>query len=128
MASNELSFNQIATLLNAINAQATGSTAIVATDTYSFVTQAQATLKAGYDPVLSAISQVLSKTIFSVRPYSAKLQSMMVSPVRYGNHVRKINIADKAYIDDDRSALVDGSAIDQQVVRKPNVLQTNFYG
>ena len=128
MASNELTFNQISTLLNAINRQATGAGSLQATDTYSFVTQAQATLKAGYDPVLGAISQVLSKTIFSVRPYSAKLRGMMVSPVRYGNHVRKINIADKAYVDDTRVTLVDGQSIDQQVVNKPNLLQTNFYG
>lgn len=128
MASNELTFNQIATLLNSINAQATGATAITPTDTYSFVTMAQATLKAGYDPVLSAISQVLSRTIFSIRPYSAKFRGMMVSPQRYGNHVRKLNIGDKAYTEDDRSKLVDGQSIDQQIVNKPNLLQTNFYG
>ena len=128
MPSNELTFNQISTLLNAVNAQATGQTALVATDTHSFVTQAQATLKTGYDPVLNAISQVLSRTIFSIRPYSAKFRGMMVSAQRYGNHVRKINISDKAYVDDDRSALVDGQSIDQQLVNKPNLLQTNFYG
>ena len=128
MASNELSFNQIATLLNSIQQQATGQTAIVATDTYSFATQAQATLKAGYDPVLSAISQTLSRTIFSIRPYSAKFRGMMVDGVRFGNHVRKINISDKAFVEDDRVKLVDGQSMDQQLVNKPNILQTNFYG
>lgn len=128
MASNELTFNQISTLLNAINRQATGTGSLQATDTHSFVTQAQATLKAGYDPVLGAISQVLSRTIFSIRPYSAKFPGMMESSQKWGNHVRKINIADSAYVDDDRSALVDGQSVDQQLVRKPNLLQTNFYG
>ena len=128
MASNELTFNQIATILNSINAQATGKSAIVATNTHDFVTQAQATLKAGYDPVLSAISQVLSRTIFSIRPYSAKFRGMMVSPQRWGNHVRKINIADKDYVEDDRVKLVDGQSVDMQLVNKANILQTNFYG
>lgn len=128
MASNELTFNQIATVLNEINAQATGTNAIAATDTHSFVTQAQVTLKTGYDPVCGAISQVLSRTIFSVRPYSAKFRGLMVSQQRYGNHVRKINIADKPYVEDDRSKLVDGQSTDQQIVNKPNMLQTNFYG
>lgn len=128
MASNELSFNQISTLLNAINRQATGAGSMQATDTHSFVTQAQATLKAGYDPVIGAISQVVSRTIFSIRPYSAKFRGMMVSSQKWGNHVRKINIGDKPYVNDDRSALVDGSSVDQQLVRKPNLLQTNFYG
>lgn len=128
MASNELTFNQIATLLNAINRQATGAGSLQATDTHSFVTQAQATLKAGYDPVIGAISQVLSRTIFSIRPYSAKFPGMMVSAQKWGNHVRKINIGDKPYVNDDRSLLVDGESVDQQLVRKPNLLQTNFYG
>lgn len=128
MASNELTFNQISTLLNAINAQATGKTAIVATDTYTFATQAQATLKAGYDPVSAAISQVLSRTIFSIRPYYAKLRGMMTSPMRYGNHVRKLQVADLDMVDDPAVALTDGQSVDMYTVRKPNVLQTNFYG
>lgn len=128
MAATEMTFNQISTVLNAIHAQATGTSVPAAVDTASFVTQAQAVLKTGYDPVLSAISQVLSRTIFSIRPYSAKFRDMMVSAERYGNHVRKLSIGDKPWVDDDRSALVDGQSMDQQVVNKPNVLQTNYYG
>ena len=128
MAANEMTFNQISTVLNAIHAQATGTSVPAAVDTASFVTQAQAVLKTGYDPVLSAISQVLSRTIFSIRPYSAKFRDMMVSAERYGNHVRKLSIGDKPWVDDDRSALVDGQSTDQQIVNKPNILQTNFYG
>ena len=128
MAANEMTFNQISTVLNAIHAQATGTEAPAAVNTAGFVTQAQAVLKTGYDPVLNAVSQVLSRTIFSIRPYSAKFRGMMVSPERYGNHVRKLNIADSAWRDDDRSPLVDGESVDQQIVCKPNILQTNFYG
>lgn len=128
MAANEMSFNQISTVLNAIHAQATGTQVPAAVDTYGFVTQAQAVLKTGYDPIMSAVSQVLSRTIFSIRPYSAKFRGMMVSPERYGNHVRKINIADKAWTNDDRNTLTDGNSVDQQVVNVPNVVQTNFYG
>lgn len=128
MAANEMTFNQISTVLNAIHAQATGTSVPAAVDTASFVTQAQAVLKTGYDPVLNAVSQVLSRTIFSIRPYSAKFRDLMVSAERYGNHVRKLSIGDKPFVDDDRSALVDGQSVDQQLVRKPNILQTNYYG
>lgn len=128
MAANEMTFNQIATVLNAIHAQATGTQIPAAVDTASFVTQAQAVLKTGYDPVLSAISQVLSRTIFSIRPYSAKFRGMMVDAQRYGNHVRKLNIADKDFEEDDRSKIQDGQSVDQQKVNAPNILQTNFYG
>lgn len=128
MAANEMSFNQIATVLNAIHAQATGTQIPAAVDTASFVTQAQAVLKTGYDPICNAISQVLSRTIFSIRPYSAKFRGMMVDAQRYGNHVRKINISDKNFEADDRVQLQDGQSMDQQRVNVPNILQTNFYG
>ena len=72
MSANELSFEQLSTVLNAITAQATGAKPMAVTDTASFITVAQTALKAGYDPLLNAISQVVSKTIFSTRPYSRK--------------------------------------------------------
>ena len=128
MAANEMSFTQIATVLNAIHAQATGTQIPAAVDTASFVTQAQAVLKTGYDLLTNAISQVLSRTIFSIRPYSAKFRGMMVDGQRYGNHVRKINISDKPFEEDDRVKLQDGQSMDQQRVNVPNILQTNFYG
>lgn len=128
MSANELSINQLSTVLNAIHAQATGKTAIAVTDTSSFVTVAQETLKAGYDPVLGAISQVLSRTIFSVRPYSSKFKGMMADSIRYGNHVRKLQTVDKPFENDYRTLLVDGESIDQYAVNKPLVLQTNYYG
>ena len=128
MAANTLSFNQLATILTDITEQATGQKVLTPTDTSSFVTVAQKALLTGYDPLLSAISQVLSRTIFSVRPYTRKFQGLEADSLRYGNHTRKIQVADKGWSEDDRIKLVDGESIDQQIVDKPNVLQTNFYG
>ena len=125
---NDLSFNQLSTVLTAITNQATGVNNIAPVDTSSFVTVAQTALKTGYDPLTTAISQVLSKTIFSVRPYSRKFKGLNVSNQRYGNHVRKLLTIDKPFEDDDRLKLVDGQSIDQYKVNKPKVLQTNFYG
>ncbi len=125
---NTLTIDQASTVLNAIVAQATGNTAIATADTKDFVTVAQTGLLAGYDPLLGAISQVLSRTIFSVRPYTRKFKSLEADAITYGNHVRKINIADKAAQNDGRLPLTDGVAVDQQQVSKPTILQTNFYG
>lgn len=125
---NDLSFNQISTVLTAITNQATGVNNIAPVDTSSFVTVAQTALKTGYDPLTTAISQVLSKTIFSVRPYTRKFKGLNVSNQRYGNHVRKLLTIDKPFEDDDRLKLTDGASIDQYKVNKPKVLQTNFYG
>ena len=125
---NALTKNQIYTVLNAIAKQATGNTGLVATDTSSFVTVADVTLKSGYDTVMSAISQVLSDTIFSTRPYTRKFRSLETDRITFGNHVRKLAIADKDWEADEREPLVDGQSIDQWKINKPSVLQTNFYG
>lgn len=125
---NDLSFDQLSTVLTEITNQATGVNNIAPIDTASFVSVARMALKTGYDPLTTAISQVLSKTIFSVRPYTRKFKGLNVSNQRYGNHVRKLLTIDKPFEDDDRLKLVDGESIDQYKVNKPKVLQTNFYG
>lgn len=128
MPVNDLTFNQLATVLNAIVSQATGNSAITPTTTGDFVSVAQTGLKAGYDPVLGAISQVLSNTIFSTRPYSAKFKGLEVSNRRYGAITRKLNTVDKDFENDARMTLTDGSSVDQYTVNKPEIVQTNFYG
>lgn len=128
MAVNTLSFNQLSTVLTSIVNQATGKANLTATNTADFVSVAQTGLQAGYDPLSTAISQVLSRTIFSARPYSRKFKGLEADSLRYGNHVRKLQVADKAWEDDSRITLTDGQSIDQYTVNKPKVLQTNFYG
>lgn len=128
MAVNTLSFNQLATILNAVNRQATGVDNITPTNVGEFVSVAQTTLLTGYDNVINAISQVLSRTIFSTRPYNRKFKGLDRDSQQWGNHVRKLSVIDDAAQDDQRFPLVDGTGIDQQKVRKPKVLQTNFYG
>lgn len=125
---NDLSFDQLSTVLTEITNQATGVNNIAPLDTASFVSVAQTALQTGYDPLTTAISQVLSRTIFSVRPYTRKFKGLNVSNQRYGNHVRKLLSIDKPFEDDDRLKLTDGVSIDQYEVNKPKVLQTNFYG
>lgn len=77
---------------------------------------------------MNAISQVIGRTIFSVRPYTAKFRGLMRSEQQWGNHVRKINYVDKDFEDAQEWTLTDGSAVDQYKVNKPGVVQTNFYG
>lgn len=125
---NDLSFGQLSSVLTAITNQATGVANITPVNTQSFISVAQTALKTGYDPLATAISQVLSKTIFSVRPYTRKFRGLNVSNQRYGNHVRKLLTIDKPFEEDDRLKLADGESIDQYKVNKPKVLQTNFYG
>ena len=125
---NDLSFNQISTLLNAINQQATGQASVTPVDTASFISMANTLLQMGYDPLATAISQVLAKTIFSVRPYSELFKGIRVSNQKYGNHVRKLQVVDRPLVDSKVYDLTDEYAVDHYEVRKPKVLQTNYYG
>lgn len=128
MAVMKMNFNQLATVLNSIVSQATGKAQITPTNESEFISVARVGLEVGYDPLLSAVTQVVSKTLFSVRPYSRKFKGLMVDNQMYGNIVRKINFVDGAFEEDDRIKLVDGQSIDQWKVNKPKVLQTNITG
>lgn len=126
---NTLTFNQVSGVFTEIVAQATGTKPLAEIDSDSFVSVADTVLRTGYDPVLAAVSQVLSRTIFSIRPYSEKFKGMEMDEIRFGNHVRKLTAIDKPIEDDSRFALVEGEhATDMFDVRKPEVLQTNYYG
>lgn len=128
MAMNELGFSQVSSILNSIYQQATGKTGITPTNTGEFVAVAQTTLLTGYDNVLNAISQVLSRTIFSIRPYTRKFSGLQVSNIKFGNHVRKLQAIDGQFEDDDRKSLENSESVDMYEVNKPGTLQTNFYG
>jgi hypothetical protein len=128
MAANELTIEQSSTLLSAVVAQATGSSALAAYNTSDLITVANAVLKQDTEKMLNAMSQVMSRSIYSVRPYNRKFPGLQVTEQRFGNHVRKVNAIDGAIEDDDRQKLADGASIDQYTVSKPAVVQTNFYG
>lgn len=140
MSVNTLNFEQVSTVLTSIVKQATGQTVLTPTDTGSFVSVAQVALRADRDSVMNAISNVLGRTIFSIRPYSAKMTGLMMDTFRWGAMMRKLSIVDSDWEDDPAfkwPALFDvsqvpptgnGQAIDPWTIKKPDVVQTNFYG
>lgn len=125
---NDLTFTQISTVLNDIVKLATGVEAPKVLNYSQFVNQAQLALKTGYDPVLNAISQVISRTIFSVRPYTRKFRGIEADNQRWGNHVRKIQWVDDDWENDARYTLTNGNTVDMYTINLPKVMQTNFYG
>ena len=127
-------FNDAAVLLNSIVSQATGRTGPVATNLQDFVSVGQTALSVGVDPLMQAISQVLSRTIFSVRPYSEKFGGLRADALKWGNHVRKLSVADSDWERDQRyyesanDFLDNGDTVDMYRINSPGILQTNFYG
>lgn len=125
---NTMSFEDASAILNNIRKQVTGETPIAIEDASKFVSVATTLLQAGYDPVLNAITQMVTKTIFSIRPYNRKFGGIKVDSEQWGAIVRKLSIADKDFDNDVRFELADGQSVDMYKVNKPNVLQTNFFG
>lgn len=122
-------------LMNAVVSQATGRTDLAVVDTTTFSSVGEIVLRTGTENTLNAISTVIGKTIFSVRPYKGKLESLRVAQQRWGGQVRKIiNLYDEAEKSDDwntdvtQNALDDGASVDMYKIRKPKAVQLNFYG
>lgn len=128
MAANVLTYNAIGQILNQVVTQATGKAQITPTNTSEFTAVAQTGLLSGYDNLMGSISQVLSRTVISNRPYTRKFQGLEADNIRYGNHVRKINYVDRAWEDGSRLPLVTGVQVNDQAPTIDDVLQTNFYG
>lgn len=144
MAANELSFNQVSTLLNEIQQMVTGATSEILTEG-DFATVATTVLKTGYEQVYNAIGVVLGRTLFSIRPYTRKFKGLERTDGEFKLHTRKLQIADTDFEDNDTMTFPvhgqynniegaeswqtgDGESVDQQVIKKSRILQTNFYG
>ena len=140
MSVNTLTFEQVSTILTSLCKQATGQTVITPTNNGEFVSVAQTTISAGYDAVMNAIGNVLGRTIFAIRPYNAKFKGLEKALDRWGAYMRKLSIADEDWADDaaykypvtydstESDPYGTDLSVDQWKIKKPNILQTNFYG
>lgn len=104
MGVNTLNFEQVSTVLTSIVQQATGQAILTPTDTGSFVSVAQVALRADRDSVMNAISNILARTIFSIRPYTAKMTGLNMDTFQWGGMMRKLSIADSDWDDDEAYA------------------------
>ena len=128
MSVNTMSFEDASAILNNIRQQVTGESSLAPVNTADFVAVGTTLLQSGYDPVLNAITQMVTKTIFSIRPYSRKFGGIKVDSEMWGSIVRKLAVADKAWEPNEEFDLVDGQSIDHYKVSKPDVLELKFYG
>ena len=140
MGVNSLTFQQCSTVLTSLYKQASGRDVVVST-TPDFISVASATLSLGTDVVMNALSNVLARTIFSVRPYSARLTGLEKDLPTWGHYMRKLSVVDDDW--DDSQAYSwpvaydssqtghetgDGYSVDQWSIKKRKVQQTNFLG
>lgn len=139
MSVNTVTFQQSAAVLNSLVQQATGRSSVIATEA-DFISVAQTALTLGKDAIFNALSNVLARTIFSIRPYSASMKGLEKSLPQWGAYMRKINIVESDWKDNDAykypvtydaSQSVpsgNGLSVDPWVINKRDFIQTNFLG
>ena len=140
MGVNTLSFEQCATVLTSLVKQATGRDVVIST-TPDFISVAQTALSLPKDIIYNSLSDVLARTIFSIRPYGGRFRGLEKDLPTWGGYMRKLAIVEddwsdsKAYswpvaYDSSHSGheTGDGYSVDQYVINKRKVQQTNFIG
>lgn len=139
---NQFTIDQVAPIINAVNQQLTGQTALAPiTNAGDFVAVAQTALLSGRDKVLNVINELWARTIFAVRPLNDGLDGLYMDLPRFGNAVRKLSPVAGVALDDDAfkwpvtydatqtaNPLGNGQSVDHYTIHKQEVVQTNFYG
>lgn len=139
MSVNTLTFEQCSTVLTSLVKQATGRDSIINTEA-DFISVAQTALTLGKDVIMNTLSNVLARTIFSVRPYSASMKGLEKSLPQWGAYMRKFNIVASDWEDDEgykypvtydatqTDPTGNGQSVDPWIIKKREFIQTNFLG
>ena len=139
MSVNTLTFQQSSAVLNDLVKQATGRSAVINTEA-DFISVAQTALTLGKDVIFNTLSNVLAKTIFAIRPYSASMRGLEKDLPQWGAYMRKFNIVASDWKDDDaykypvtfdatqNPPTGNGLSVDHWVINKRDFIQTNFLG
>lgn len=139
MSVNTVTFQQSSTVLNSMVQQATGRTSVINTEA-DFISTAQTALTLGKDVIFNTLSEVLARTIFSIRPYSATMRGLEKDLPTWGAYMRKFNIVASDWKDNDaykypvtfdgsqNPPTGDGLSVDPWIIRKREFIQTNFLG
>lgn len=132
---------QASTVLIEAVQQATGQQVLRPNTVGEFVSVATTAVQNGYDKIMNALTQMWGRTIFAVRPYSARFRGLEMNLDRWANVTRKISFADTPVEPDQRfiwpaaydatqtgNPLGNGESVDMWRIHKDDVLQTQFYG
>ena len=140
MSVNTMTFQQSSAVLNDLVKQATGRSSVINTEA-DFISVAQTALTLGKDVIFNTLSNVLARTIFSIRPYSASMRGLQKDLPQWGAYMRKFNIVASDWKDDDAYRYPvtfdesqtgnpegNGLSVDPWIINKRDFIQTNFLG
>lgn len=119
---------QIYGLVNTVNSEAFGHSAMVVTDTSSLISLGNTVLSSSTNTenFLNTLAQRIGKTILRFREYRNKLGDMVLNDFEYGAILQKLKVNMPEAELDESYDLIDGNTVDPYVIAKPDVDQKLF--
>lgn len=119
---------QIYGLVNTVNSQAFGHSAMVVTDTSSLISLGNTVLSSSTntEAFLNTLAQRIGRTILRYREYRNKLGDMVINDFEYGAILQKIKVHMPEAEADESYDLIDGNTVDHYKIAKPSVDQKLF--
>ena len=123
-----MDITQVATLVNSVNQEIIGSSAILKEDLSNVVDVGKAIFDAtSYDKYVNALVDHIGRVIFVDRKYSGELASLYRDNWEYGAVMEKIYVTDlPVAVENDTYKLVNGNSYDPNVFTQPSVA-AKFY-
>lgn len=119
---------QIYTLVNAVNSEAFGHSALAVNDTSSLISLGNTVLSSSTntEAFLNTLAQRIGRTILRFREYRNKLGDMVLNDFEYGAILQKLKVHMPEAEQDESYDLIDGNTVDPYVIAKPSVDQKLF--
>ena len=123
-----MDITQVATLVNSVNNEIIGGSALLEEDLSNVVDVGKAVFDAtSYDKYVAALVDHIGKVIFVDRKYSGELASLYRDNWEYGAVMEKIYVTDMPVaVENDSWKLTNGTSYDPNVFTQPNVA-AKFY-
>jgi hypothetical protein len=119
---------QIYTLVNAVNQQAFGSSAVAVADLQGLISLGNTVLSSSTntEAFLNTLAQRIGNTIIRFRRYRNKLSDMVLTDFEYGAILQKLYVHMPTAEEDPMYDLTNGQSVDMYTVNKPVVDQKLF--
>ena len=119
---------QIYALVNAVNSQAYGASALAVVDTQGLISLGNVVLSStqNTESFINTLVQRIGRTIISSRQYRNKLNDMVLNDFEYGAILQKIRVHLTDAEEDPAYNLTDGGTVDPWTINKPDVEQKLF--
>lgn len=127
---NDMQLINAANTLNEVVSIVSGQKASENVNVSEIIAVGRKLLKTNYNEFVTALSQVMTRTIFKTeRPYKRKFNNIVKTSERWGNHERRVGMISRDLIGDGQFSITDWKDENMfNVAPVDEVIQTNYYG